>query len=155
MRQPAHLALTCLLALAATLATPLAPAAQGQAAAPLHIRIGYLGYRPAAGPLLSNIIPEPGDAGLQGAELAIVDSNSTGRFLKQQFQLTSANVDSPEALLQAARAQHDQGLRVFVVNAPAASLRALSAALPDSLLFSSRQPRRQPAQQPVPGQCPA
>ena len=140
MRQPAHLALTCLLALAATLATPQAPAAQGQAAAPLHIRIGYLGYRPAAGPLLSNVIPEPGDAGLQGAELAIVDSNSTGRFLKQQFQLTSANVDSPEALLQAARAQHEQGLRLFVVNAPAASLRALSAALPDSLLFNAGSP---------------
>ena len=140
MRQPAHLALTCLLALAATLATPLAPAAQGPGAAPLHIRIGYLGYRPASGPLLSNVIPEPGDAGLQGAELAIVDSNSTGRFLKQQFQLTSANVDSPEALLQAARAQHDQGLRLFVVNAPAASLRALSTALPDSLLFNAGSP---------------
>lgn len=140
MRQPAHLALTCLLALAATLATPLAPAAQGQATAPLHIGIGYLGYRPATGPLLSNVIPEPGDAGLQGAELAIVDSNSTGRFLKQQFQLTSANVDSPEALLQAARAQHEQGLRLFVVNAPADSLRALSTALPDSLLFNAGSP---------------
>lgn len=138
MRQPAHLALTCLLALAATLAAPLAPAAQPTDA--LNVRIGYLGYRPDPGPLLSNIIPEPADAGRQGAELAVVDSNSTGRFLKQQFQLTPATVDSPEALLQAARAQHDQGLRLFVVNAPAASLRALSAALPDSLLFNAGSP---------------
>ncbi|MBH3419299.1 ABC transporter substrate-binding protein [Pseudomonas putida] len=140
MRQPAHLALTCLLALAATLSAPLAPAAQGQPAAPLQVRIGYLGYRPDPGPLLSNVISEPADAGRQGAELAIVDSNSTGRFLKQQFQLTNATVDSPEALLQAAKAQHDQGLRLFVVNAPAASLRALSAALPDSLLFNAGSP---------------
>ncbi|MDH4551839.1 ABC transporter substrate-binding protein [Pseudomonas sp. BN607] len=140
MRQPAHLALTCLLALAAALAAPLTPAAQGQPAETLQVRIGYLGYRPDPGPLLSNIIPEPGDAGLQGADLAIVDSNSTGRFLKQQFQLTHANVDSPEALLQAAKAQHDQGLRLFVVNAPATSLRALSAALPDSLLFNAGSP---------------
>ncbi|MGE8385063.1 MAG: ABC transporter substrate-binding protein, partial [Pseudomonas putida] len=140
MRQPAHLALTCLLALAATLSAPLAPAAQGQPAAPLQVRIGYLGYRPDPGPLLSNVISEPADAGRQGAELAIVDSNSTGRFLKQQFQLSNATVDTPEALLQAAKAQHDQGLRLFVVNAPAASLRALSAALPDSLLFNAGSP---------------
>uniref|UniRef100_UPI0031D62A25 DoxX family protein n=1 Tax=Pseudomonas sp. TaxID=306 RepID=UPI0031D62A25 len=137
MRQPAHLALTCLLALAATLP---APPAQAKVAEPLQVRIGYLGYRPDPGPLLSNIIPEPADAGLQGAELAIVDSNSSGRFLKQEFQLAKASVDSPEALLQAAKAQHDQGLRLFVVNAPAASLRALSAALPDSLLFNAGSP---------------
>jgi len=135
MRQPAHLALTCLLALAATLSAPLVCAAE-----PLQVRIGYLGYRPDPGPLLSNILPEPTDAGLQGAELAIVDSNSSGRFLKQAFHLANASVDSPEALLQAAKAQHDQGLRLFVVNAPAASLRALSAALPDSLLFNAGSP---------------
>ena len=140
MRQPAHLALFCLLALIAVLSAPHASAAAGQADALLHVGIGYLGYRPDPGPLLSNIIPEPADAGLQGAELAIVDSNSTGRFLKQQFQLTRANVDSPEALLQAAQAQHDQGLRLFVVNAPATSLRALAAALPDSLLFNAGSP---------------
>ncbi|RCL28471.1 branched-chain amino acid ABC transporter substrate-binding protein [Pseudomonas sp. AFG_SD02_1510_Pfu_092] len=137
MRQPAHLALTCLLALAATLLAQPAAANQGQAAQPLPVRIGYLGYRPDPGPLLSNVIPEPADAGLQGARLAIVDSNSSGRFLNQAFHLTEASVDSPEALLQAAQAQHDQGLRLFVVNAPAASLRALAAALPDSLLFNA------------------
>ncbi|OBZ26451.1 branched-chain amino acid ABC transporter substrate-binding protein [Pseudomonas protegens] len=137
MHQPASLIPTCLLALASVL-LPLAASQAGEE--PLQVRIGYLGYRPDPGPLLSNIIPEPADAGLQGAQLAIVDSNSTGRFLKQQFQLDSASVDSPEALLQAAKAQHDQGLRLFVVNAPAASLRELSAALPDSLLFNAGSP---------------
>jgi len=137
MHQPAPLIPTCLLALASL----LLPLSASQASEePLQVRIGYLGYRPDPGPLLSNIIPEPADAGLQGAQLAIVDSNSTGRFLKQQFQLDSASVDSPEALLQAARAQHDQGLRLFVVNAPATSLRELSAALPDSLLFNAGSP---------------
>lgn len=137
MHQPAPLIPTCLLALASV----LLPLAASQASEdPLQVRIGYLGYHPDPGPLLSNIIPEPADAGLQGAQLAIVDSNSTGRFLKQQFQLDSASVDSPEALLQAAKAQHDQGLRLFVVNAPAASLRELSAALPDSLLFNAGSP---------------
>ncbi|WP_434647470.1 ABC transporter substrate-binding protein [Pseudomonas sp. D1-2] len=117
-----------------------ASTAQASDAAPLQVRIGYLGYRPDPGPLLSNIIPEPTDAGLRGAELAIIDSNSTGRFLKHDYRLESANVDNSQALLEAARAQHEQGLRLFVVNAPGESLRQLSAALPDSLLFNAGSP---------------
>ena len=118
----------------------LPSAVQAGDEAGLQIRIGYLGYRPDPGPLLSNIIAEPADAGLRGAELAIIDSNSTGRFLKQDYHLQSASVDSPEALLQAARVQHDQGVRLFVINAPAQSLRQLSTALPDSLLFNAGSP---------------
>jgi ABC transporter substrate binding protein (PQQ-dependent alcohol dehydrogenase system) len=107
---------------------------------PLQVRIGYLAYLPDTGPILSNVIPEPRDAGLRGAELAIVDSNSTGRFLKQHYSLTSADADSTDALLEQAKAQHDQGLRLFVVNAPVDTLRTLSAALPDSLLFNAGSP---------------
>ena len=133
MRQLAPYAVICLLA--------IAWAATGQAAeAPLQVQIGYLGYRPDPGPLLSNVIPEPADAGQRGAELAIIDSNSTGAFLNQRYGLTTATVDTPDALLAAAQAQHAQGLRLFVVNAPAASLRQLSAALPDSLLFNAGSP---------------
>ena len=129
MRQLAPYALTCLLAIAC--AAGLATHSQA-ADAPLQVSIGYLAYHPDTGPLLSNILPEPVDAGLRGAELAITDSNSTGRFLNHSYSLLSANADSPEALLDAAKAQHARGLRLFVVNAPVASLRQLSAALPDS-----------------------
>jgi len=133
MRQLAPYAVICLLA--------IAWAATGQAAeAPLQVQIGYLGYRPDPGPLLSNVIAEPADAGQRGAELAIIDSNSTGAFLNQRYSLTSATVDTPDALLAAAQAQHAQGLRLFVISAPAASLRQLSAALPDSLLFNAGSP---------------
>lgn len=133
MRQLAPYAVICLLA--------IAWAATGQAAeAPLQVQLGYLGYRPDPGPLLSNVIAEPADAGQRGAELAIIDSNSTGAFLNQRYSLTSATVDTPDALLAAAQAQHALGLRLFVVNAPAASLRQLSAALPDSLLFNAGSP---------------
>jgi ABC transporter substrate binding protein (PQQ-dependent alcohol dehydrogenase system) len=131
MRRLARFALVYLLA---------ATTAQAGDAVALQVRIGYLGYRPDPGPLLSNVIAEPTDAGLRGAELAIVDSNSTGRFLKHDYRLESASAASAEALLKAARAQHQQGLRLFVVNAPAASLRQLSAALPDSLLFNAGSP---------------
>ncbi|MDA8485658.1 ABC transporter substrate-binding protein [Pseudomonas resinovorans] len=103
----------------------------------LEVRIGYLAWEPARGPLLSNVIPEPEDAGLRGAELAIIDSNSTGRFVKQSYALSAVRTGTPEALLTQARALHEQGIRLFVVNAPAKELLQLADALPDSLLFNA------------------
>jgi len=134
MRQRVRYGLIYLLTLAA--ATLLAT--QSQAAnEEMKVQIGYLAFIPDPGPVLSNIIPEPRDAGLRGAELAIIDSNSTGRFLNHSYTLKTANADSPQALLDAAQALHQQGLRLFVVNAPVDTLRQLSAALPDSLLFNA------------------
>ncbi|HEY8331697.1 MAG TPA: branched-chain amino acid ABC transporter substrate-binding protein, partial [Pseudomonas sp.] len=117
--------------------TALGLLAAGPASAELEVRIGYLGYTPDRGPVLSNVIPEPTDAGRRGAELAIEDSNSTGRFLKHSYRLESAEAASGEALLEQARALHDGGLRLFVVNAPADTLRQLAGALPDSLLLNA------------------
>lgn len=111
--------------------------AAGASANELQVRIGYLAHLPPRGPLLSNVIPEPSDAGRRGAELAIIDSNSTGRFLKQQFELQSAESGQADELLAAAERQHQAGIRLFVVNAPAATLRQLSQRLPDSLLFNA------------------
>jgi ABC transporter substrate binding protein (PQQ-dependent alcohol dehydrogenase system) len=130
MRQLVYHRLLCLALACCPL---LAQAAQE----PLQVRIGYLAYIPDTGPILSNVIPEPKDAGLRGAELAIVDSNSTGRFLQHSYSLTVASADTSEVLLEQAKAQHEQGLRLFVVNAPVETLRQLSAAMPDSLLFNA------------------
>lgn len=113
------------------------PASQADSPAELQVRIGYLAYVPETGPLLSNVIPEPADAGRRGAELAIGDSNSTGRFLKHAYGLEVAERDDGASLLVAANELHKQGVRLFVVNAPAATLRQLSQALPDSLLFNA------------------
>ncbi|SDH56564.1 ABC transporter, substrate binding protein, PQQ-dependent alcohol dehydrogenase system [Pseudomonas benzenivorans] len=113
------------------------PASQANSPAELQVRIGYLAYVPETGPLLSNVIPEPEDAGRRGAELAIGDSNSTGRFLKHAYGLDVAERDDGASLLVAANELHKQGVRLFVVNAPAATLRQLSQALPDSLLFNA------------------
>ena len=117
--------------------TALGLLAAGPASAELEVRIGYLGYTPDRGPVLSNVIPEPADAGRRGAELAIEDSNSTGRFLKHSYRLESAEAASGEALLEQAHALHAAGLRLFVVNVPADSLRQLAAAMPDSLLLNA------------------
>lgn len=114
-----------------------APFALAAAGAELEVRIGYLGYRPDPGPLLSNVIPEPEDAGLRGAELAITDSNSTERFLKHSYVLDAVTSETSDDLLQQAARQHGDGLRLFVVNAPAATLRQLAEAMPDSLLINA------------------
>ncbi len=121
-----------LFCLAATLGLATSAAAND-----LQIRIGYLGHLPPRGPLLSNVIPEPLDAGRRGAELAIADSNSTGRFLKQSYSLEAAESEDAATLLATADDLHAQGIRLFVVNAPAATLRQLSQRLPDSLLFNA------------------
>ncbi|MEX6504050.1 ABC transporter substrate-binding protein [Pseudomonas zhanjiangensis] len=113
------------------------PSLAASPAAPLQVRIGYLAYVPQTGPLLSNVIPEPSDAGRRGAELAIIDSNSTGRFLQHGYSLEVAERDDGASLVAAASQLHDQGVRLFVVNAPAATLRQLSAELSDSLLFNA------------------
>ncbi|QLC74764.1 ABC transporter substrate-binding protein [Pseudomonas sp. LPB0260] len=112
-------------------------AAAPSAATELQVRIGYLAYTPDSGPLLSNVIPEPADAGRRGAELAIIDSNSTGRFLKQVYSLEVIERDDGASLIEAAEALHRQGVRLFVVNAPAATLSQLSARLDGSLLFNA------------------
>jgi len=113
------------------------PFAAATTSAELSIRIGYLDYRPDTGPVLSNVIPEPEDAGLRGAELAIADSNSTGRFLKHSYTLETATSETSDELLELAAKQYADGLRLFVVNAPAATLRQLATAMPDSLLINA------------------
>ena len=125
--------LSCLVALFGAAPPSLADSTPAE----LQVRIGYLAYVPETGPLLSNVIPEPEDAGRRGAELAIADSNSTGRFLKHAYGLDVAEREDGASLLVAANELHEQGVRLFVVNAPAATLRQLSQALPDSLLFNA------------------
>ena len=111
--------------------------AAGASANELQVRIGYLAHLPPRGPLLSNVIPEPLDAGRRGAEMAIADSNSTGRFLKQSYSLEAAESEDAATLLATADDLHAQGIRLFVINAPAATLRQLSQRLPDSLLLNA------------------
>lgn len=122
-----------LCSIAAVSSVLLGSAAQAATA----LQIGYLEHSPERGPVLSNVIPEPTDAGLRGAELAIVDSNSAGKFLGYSYQLDSAISDDAAQLLTEARTLHDKGLRVFVVNAPASTLQTLAQQLPDSLLFNA------------------
>lgn len=55
----------------------------------LNINILYLEQKIEKPPVLSNVIEEPKDLGIKGAELAIIDSNKSAKFLNQNFNLES------------------------------------------------------------------
>jgi ABC transporter substrate binding protein (PQQ-dependent alcohol dehydrogenase system) len=107
-------------------------------AAPLAVRIGYIHWIPDQGPVLSNVIPDPEDAGLRGAELAIADNNTTGKFLNQTYLLEPQQVDSEDAAVAAFERMRQSGIELFVLNTPATTLRTLaSKAGNGALLFNA------------------
>jgi ABC transporter substrate binding protein (PQQ-dependent alcohol dehydrogenase system) len=116
-------------------AATVAPAAQASPKADIEVHIGYLSYRPATPPALSNVLPEPRDSGLRGAELGIADSNTSGRFLKHHYQLAQHSSDDPNALLQQALAWQDEGIALIVADLPATELARLSQALGSGALI--------------------
>lgn len=121
--------------------------------AALEINIGYVGFEPDHGPVLSNILPEPADAGLKGAELGINDNNTTGRFLKQHYTLHSVSTEQPTEVVSAAIRLYDQGVRLFVLNLTSEQLTAVERELPDDVLLinSGSQDNRLRTQDCVPG----
>jgi ABC transporter substrate binding protein (PQQ-dependent alcohol dehydrogenase system) len=53
----------------------------------LDVNILYLEQKIKKPPVLSNVIEEPEDLGIQGARLAVKDSNKSAKFLNQHFNL--------------------------------------------------------------------
>lgn len=119
-------AATSLITLAA--ATPLQ-------AESLKVRIGYLQWVPDRGPVLSNVIPEPEDAGLRGAELGINDNSTTGKFLGHTYSMQSEVADSEAAAVAAFEAMRQDGLELFVMNAPSSTLKSLTEKAGDEALI--------------------
>jgi ABC transporter substrate binding protein (PQQ-dependent alcohol dehydrogenase system) len=70
--------------------------------------------------------PPPGDTGLRGAELAVADTNTTGKFTGQSFQLRTV-LGHDAAELQTAFAKTlAAGQRLFVADLPADILLSLA-----------------------------
>ena len=123
----------------APIAAALATLSSGVTAnAGLDINISYLQRSIDQGAVLSNILPKPEDSGEKGAELAIKDSNTTGRFLKQKYNLSSLVSDETTTLIQTAKQQYSEGIRFFITNMPATDLATLSSELgPEALIFNA------------------
>ncbi|MFC3285027.1 ABC transporter substrate-binding protein [Litchfieldella rifensis] len=92
----------------------------------MDIRIGYLQWIPDQGPVLSNVIPEPEDAGLRGAELAVEDNNTTGNFLDHRYLLESRVVASEAQAQEAVAWMMAEGIELFVLRVPASTLNLMA-----------------------------
>jgi ABC transporter substrate binding protein (PQQ-dependent alcohol dehydrogenase system) len=97
----------------------------GAAAAQQSITINYLGLARHAPPS-AVLDPPPTDTGLRGAQLAVADTNTTGKFTGQSFALQSTIGADADAVKQAFAAALARGQRVFVADLPAGLLLALA-----------------------------
>jgi ABC transporter substrate binding protein (PQQ-dependent alcohol dehydrogenase system) len=122
-----------IIGLSATLATALGATA-GMAAATakpvLEIPMAYLRQEAEAPPVLSNLDPIPEDLGIAGAEVALKDTRTTGKFLGHDYSLDVVSVEPGGDLLAAAR-EALAASRVLFVDAPAEGILAV-ADLPEA-----------------------
>jgi len=109
---------TLVLSLLALLGAPWTCAA----AALQPVKIAYLEQLLPPPPLLSNVLPEPADSGLQGARLGVADNNAAGRFNGRAYQLLEARDASFAALSAQAEQFYAAGARSLIAKLPSASL---------------------------------
>ncbi|WP_421861962.1 ABC transporter substrate-binding protein [Motiliproteus sp.] len=104
--------------------------------ADLQIRIGYLELIKERPPLLSNVLPEPEDSGLQGALLGMKDNNAGGRFLGQKFELLETRSQQLGELIEQARRWQNEGVELLLLNMDAEALLDLAGQFsPDQVLL--------------------
>ena len=116
--------------------TPPSP----QAAAMIKVPIGYLKQEVKQPIPLSRLHVEPEDYGIAGAEMALKDNNTTGRFTKQEFTLDVERVPIGGDAVAVLQRLVDSGHHFVLVDATAETLLTLSDSVKgnDVLLFNVR-----------------
>ena len=106
----------------------------------LHVAIVYLGEQVPEPLPLSLVEPVATDKGLAGAKLAIEDNNTTGKFLKQDFELIEKILPAGADLNAAATELAGAGQKLIVSDLPADRLAALAdaPAMKDAVIFNIR-----------------
>ena len=119
-------------------AAPSAPSAP--AAEMTEVPIGYLKQEVKRPIPLSRLYVEPEDYGIAGAQLALKDNNTTGRFTKQDFTLDVERVAIGGDAVAALQKLVASGHHFILVDAPAETLLELSDSVngQDVLLFNVR-----------------
>ncbi|MGH7490636.1 MAG: ABC transporter substrate-binding protein, partial [bacterium] len=113
------------------LLTWLLPAASAE---PSEIKIGYLRSNTPRTSLSLVESPAQND-GLAGAQLGVIDNNTTGSFMGQQFSLSEMRRD-PRDSAAAASELANSGVRLIITDLPAdALLAAADAGAPQGLNF--------------------
>ena len=127
------LGLGCLAAALSTLSAPVSAAET--------IPIQYITREVTPPPTLSNLDPFEPDVGQQGVVLGVEDSNTTGRFLGQVFELSEISIPEDADALETIKAQG--GLKGFVIaNLPASDLLTVADSAKESgaLIFNAAAP---------------
>ncbi|MGH7081959.1 MAG: ABC transporter substrate-binding protein [Acetobacteraceae bacterium] len=97
------------------------------AAATPTLTIGYVHWHHRV-ETISYIFTPALNNGRAGAEVAIGDNNTTGRFLNQNFALAAVEVPTKDDPVAALRQLIDQGIRLVVTDRPAADVLKLADA---------------------------
>ncbi len=111
-----------------------------RAADSLVIPILYVEEKLDRPPVLSRLVVWPEDEGVQGAQLGINDNNTTGKFLKQDYQLQSLIVEAGEPIDEPLKEALQSYSGLVVANVSAETLKRV-AALPEAagaLIFNAR-----------------
>lgn len=95
------------------------------AAGDISLRIAYLRHDQIHPPVLSNLTPVPDDLGIAGAELAIKDSRTTGKFLGHSYDLKVIRVEPEGDILAAAQGALTQ-VNLLVLDMPGAEMQAIA-----------------------------
>ena len=113
---------------------------QPSAAETTTVPIGYLKQEVKRFIPLSRLNVEPEDVGIAGAEIALKDNNTTGKFTKQQFTLEVERVPVGGDAVPVLAKMIESGHHFILVDAPAETLLRLSDAAKgkDVLLFNIR-----------------
>lgn len=125
------------LGLATALALGLATAAAGE----VTVAVTYLRAETEAPAVLSNLDPAPEDLGIAGAEVALADNATTGRFLGQSHTLEIVSV-APGGDAVAAAAAALAASPLLILDAPADTLLAIAdlPAAEGALLLNATAP---------------
>lgn len=83
------------------------------------VPIAYLSQAVELPPKLSNLDIPPTDGGIAGGQLSITDNNTTGKFMKQEFQLSHVAVPVDGDVLAAFGKLVEDGLQLIIVDAGA------------------------------------
>jgi ABC transporter substrate binding protein (PQQ-dependent alcohol dehydrogenase system) len=113
----------------------LASLALARAQAPAEVTIRYL-HRPPPKSAISLVeIPAAND-GIAGAELAIDDNNTTGKFLNQHFALAPVELKDGDDPAAAVAALGERGVSLVIADLPAdALMKAADAGAPRGMLI--------------------
>lgn len=105
-------------------------------AEPIEVKVGYLRV-PESKAAISLLDVPPANDGLAGAQLAIEDNNTTGKFLNQKFLLEEVRLKESDDPAAAVTALAGRGVSIVIADLPADALLKAADAQRALLFFNA------------------